>query len=41
MPNTYSKGQYRRTGRNGGAGEKEGIRLKEIKTKRIEGMQRK
>jgi len=41
MPNTYSKGQYRTTGRNGGTGQKEGIRLKEIKTKCIEGMQRK
>lgn len=41
MPNTYSKGQYRTTGRNGETGQKEGIRLKEIKTKCIEGMQRK
>jgi hypothetical protein len=41
MPNTFSKGQYRATGRNGGTGEKEGIRLKEIKTKCIQGMQRK
>jgi len=40
MPNTYSKGQYR-TGGNAGTGQKEGIRLKEIKTKCIEGMHRK
>jgi len=41
MPNAYSKGQYRTTGRNGGTEQKEGITLKEIKTKCIEGMQRK
>jgi len=41
MPNTYSKGQYTTTGRNAGTGQKEGIRMKEIKTKCIEGMQRK
>jgi hypothetical protein len=39
MCNTFSKGQYRATGKNGGTGEKEGIRLKEIKTKCIQVLQ--